>query len=789
MPNNPAVNQGGTVAFNALGGTPPYTFAFVSNPSGGTIDSWGNYTAGPSSGTDYVSVTDSATPTPATLQVAIAVNAPLSVTLTQPVNNAVVTQMPLQVSGTATVGANLQVMLDGMQVASGSSAGTFSFQIGQSLSTGQHMIEVDASQGQAMTKATASFTFQASGLQLMAPPNGAAVTPPVTLQGVASPNQQVTVYLDGMPVGSPMADPMGNWSLPLMSSPSPGTHSWYATSGATQTQPFSFTVNGAVTGTQIITYVNDAGSTQQPVDLSQSFIQALVDDGKGNFTGYQGTGAADGSFSIPNVPAGPYLLRINGRTWAMSSRTVDLGYTTAGRASAQPAPAGSTTVIDATGLQAWDQTNHYLQLFSSQLGLVNYPDTSTIPIGSTLTSSDLTADWSDTAVQNGQASASLLVDGTQGDIMTLSQLVNGTSTAGQYWYVSTYGTLPSYTQPAGSPITEAVALASVAPSSTLNLNWLRSQFEALTPQVNPNATTSASAFVGGTGVQERVGFQNAQILNFEDDLKTDLNAQFAYADPFPASWTEAIQLQHVATVNVTAPGATTAKAFQVPTLVQNELVSTVNAGPLTPRVGPAQSLVVDNQSAFGSGQANISINPVISWKPPVVGSAQRYVVTLTQVANNGSGGTVVQQVAKFNTTATTLTIPPGTMNGAGSAYLVQVTSWFDPGFNPSRPNEHPLAPNAWSNVVSNVLTTSPTALGVTSPADGSTVAAGTINLQGTAPPGTIVNVFKDGGISVGQATADPTGHWSIATTVGPGQHNFGAGYGSLFSYSNSFTAQ
>ena len=52
--------SGGTIAFTATGGTPPYTFTLTTNHSGGSVTAAGNYTAGPGCGTDTLVLTDSA---------------------------------------------------------------------------------------------------------------------------------------------------------------------------------------------------------------------------------------------------------------------------------------------------------------------------------------------------------------------------------------------------------------------------------------------------------------------------------------------------------------------------------------------------------------------------------------------------------------------------------------------------------------------------------------------------------------------------------------------------------
>src|SRR5688572_8980263 len=72
-----------------------------------------------------------------------------------------------------------------------------------------------------------------------------------------------------------------------------------------------------VTGTSIRTIANESGSMAVPVDLSAETIEAIVDG-----QAHPGQGAADGSFSIANVPNGEYMLRVGSEYRVLSSPTV-----------------------------------------------------------------------------------------------------------------------------------------------------------------------------------------------------------------------------------------------------------------------------------------------------------------------------------------------------------------------------------------------------------------------------------------------------------------------------------
>ncbi|MGC9311885.1 MAG: hypothetical protein ACP5IA_04260 [Sediminispirochaetaceae bacterium] len=92
-PSSQTVYTGGTVTFSPIGGTPPYSYEVSTNNSGAPPMAGSEYTAGSSDGTDTVTVTDSASPTPDTAYATITVQAkPLAVspaTITVYVNQSV----------------------------------------------------------------------------------------------------------------------------------------------------------------------------------------------------------------------------------------------------------------------------------------------------------------------------------------------------------------------------------------------------------------------------------------------------------------------------------------------------------------------------------------------------------------------------------------------------------------------------------------------------------------------------------------------------------------------------
>src|SRR6185437_5423423 len=91
---------------------------------------------------------------------------------------------------------------------------------------------------------------------------------------------------------------------------------------------------GGVTGTFTNRYFLVDGSTvTKPADLTGMPIQALVQEGS-DWTTYLGTGHSDGTFTIPGVPEGPYVLAMPPFYRYTSSREVDLQNDFIGRSDA-----------------------------------------------------------------------------------------------------------------------------------------------------------------------------------------------------------------------------------------------------------------------------------------------------------------------------------------------------------------------------------------------------------------------------------------------------------------------
>ena len=127
--------------------------------------------------------------------------------------------------------------------------------------------------------------------------------------------------------------------------------------GADQDQSFNPPSTRTVSGTRIGHFKNGP----LPIDLSTTTIAALVPNGSGGCNVLAGTGTSSGTFSIPNVPTGLYLLQI-GTDYVWTSNTVlDADYFADYRSDIVRANSSTTTTFDLANLHSWQGTD-FLEL-------------------------------------------------------------------------------------------------------------------------------------------------------------------------------------------------------------------------------------------------------------------------------------------------------------------------------------------------------------------------------------------------------------------------------------------
>jgi hypothetical protein len=151
---------------------------------------------------------------------------------------------------------------------------------------------------------------------------------PYTYQLAAS--GAVAFSLTNAPTGATLSENTISWTPTAQQSRVPNNFSVTAAAsgGPSLTQSWTVTPSGTLRISRIDTLRNQSGATNTPFDWSliSSYVAALVPQPDGSFQSLAGTAGANGTFEIPNVPAGYYWLKLGPRdTYWTSSSTFDLG--------------------------------------------------------------------------------------------------------------------------------------------------------------------------------------------------------------------------------------------------------------------------------------------------------------------------------------------------------------------------------------------------------------------------------------------------------------------------------
>lgn len=183
--------------------------------------------------------------------------APTAPSIAMPLANALLANARPVVSGTAEPGTTVTVVIDGMAAGTvvADAQGRWSFTPATALMDGMHTVSAtarDAGGNVSPSSTPVSFstdTTAPTAPTITAPANNAALSDSTpTITGTAEAGSTVTVRVDGMPVGTAVADTMGVFSFTVPSALTDGAHVITATSvdAAGNTSPASSPVNVTV---------------------------------------------------------------------------------------------------------------------------------------------------------------------------------------------------------------------------------------------------------------------------------------------------------------------------------------------------------------------------------------------------------------------------------------------------------------------------------------------------------------------------------------------------------------
>lgn len=448
--------------------------------------------------------------------------------------------------------------------------------------------------------------------------------------------------------------------------------------------PAATSVPRIVVGLRSTTYHDAVNTTVQAMDLSTRTIQALVPNASGGFDTYPGQGHSDGTFSIPNVPSGFYLLQFGlNYLWTDSS---NVNWTTSvyGRSDvAYPFTTPTNVSYTLSNLDAW-QTRDSLewdvpnQGVAFPLPLTAAPDVTHVPAVGDVALAGYTVDFA------GASFNAPLLDATKNDQAYLDQL-SGKLTPGGTPYIALTKVFPA---PA-TTMTDATATAfnggfiDLPQSSTVRGNLQLSSFGAYASAVNPSAVVSEN-FLGLFAYPQSPSFgvsQDAFTLleydNFSSSTADVDLGDLGYGNPYPAAWTPVAEAYMGFTVNYLAPGATNPYPLELGMFAINSTLPTATS-PMKAAMSPVRNPLINGKSLFTTNVA-VGSMPTLSWTAPALGSPTGYLVRCYELSAVGANSQIAI-VGQFRTAAKTLTMPPSLLQ-TGHFYIFTISAISAPGAN------------------------------------------------------------------------------------------------------------
>jgi hypothetical protein len=169
----------------------------------------------------------------------------------------------------------------------------------------------------------------ASGLGFLSSPLTQASEGSVYTYTILANVQGSAFALTSSPSGTVLSGNTITWTPTSQQSRTMNQFTLTATyAGATATQSWTVTPTGTIRGTTAETCFSDSGQTATTFLARPEIgdtVQVLAPNSAGAFDTYSATVAQDGTFSIPNVPAGSFwLMTLWTKLWTSSS-TINLG--------------------------------------------------------------------------------------------------------------------------------------------------------------------------------------------------------------------------------------------------------------------------------------------------------------------------------------------------------------------------------------------------------------------------------------------------------------------------------
>lgn len=440
-----------------------------------------------------------------------------------------------------------------------------------------------------------------------------------------------------------------------------------------------------VAGTWRVGHRTAAGVTEVPVDLSTAVVQVLIRD-EGEPTGFRiidGTGRADGSFTVEGVPPGvEYYLKVGtGRIvkyWITTHRAPAIYVEYSSRADVQRVTEETPVTLEVDDVVPFSNAPGHAIDF---LAATSYSAeiTATLPAIEGDTHVLTKFDWRSVSV-SGPAS---MPDTTQGDDFHLVQVrERPVPTAfGRRPQVTTIVAAAS-TEIAirdGMPATARAALTHLTDDHELRIEMSRNDFDGrYDPTSSLGAFTTELFALPAVGDPSGFAAQPPMLRVRQGDWSRDASGsfaeEFAYAQPFPASWQRIVVQSYDRARWLMAPVAGMPAASHASITYASELA--LDVARFRPALTPPSDIRLGDAAASAGGAIRIiGTHPLaLTWRGSPL--ASQYRVEVIRVSAS-AGFTRLRTVATFTTAATSIALPLEVLSG-GDAFTFVVAAVIAP---------------------------------------------------------------------------------------------------------------
>ncbi len=273
-----------------------------------------------------------------------------------------------------------------------------------------------------------------------------------------------------------------------------------------------------------------------------------------------------------------------------------------------------------------------------------------------------------------------------GDVVFAAQMVTRTTSNGvPYRAMGNAAMLPEFLLRDGETAAPAAALAPIPDGRILpDLNWRRSRFHELAPNIHPQAAPIDQLLVvheSPIPIQHGHGFGTLDLLlitpspTASADLGTG-TADYADLNALPG-FSAFLSVITTFRTPVQRPGSMSGFVQAQITITEDAAALATPGMALEPLVGPPQAMSIDGRPGFDAN--DIGAEPLIEWLPPVLAGANGYTVTVLHLIDV-DGKTGNEAVAFIHTTETSVRMPPGVLV-PGESYVLRVTSMLEDGID------------------------------------------------------------------------------------------------------------